>query len=143
MQGPMCSNLAFFEQYPADQPLSFERTVFPNLLAQQQKMTGFVWEGYWMDLGTPAKYYQGNLDILTGDMPYDLEQIAAERSPGVWVMPSAKVDEKAQLEGPCFIGDRVYLGPEVQIPAGAIIGANSWLNRSLAPGIYAPGTLAV
>ena len=141
--GTYVLNPSIFEQYPADQPLSFERTVFPNLLAQQQTMTGFVWEGYWMDLGTPVKYYQGNMDILTGAMPYPLTQIAAERAPGVWVMSSAQVDEAAQLEGPCFVGDRVYLGPQAQIPAGAIIGANSWLNRSLSPGMYAPGTLAL
>jgi mannose-1-phosphate guanylyltransferase/mannose-1-phosphate guanylyltransferase/phosphomannomutase len=141
--GTYVLNPSIFEQYPVDQPLSFERTVFPELLAQQQRMTGMVWEGYWMDLGTPAKYYQGNLDILTGAMPYPLEQIATEQHPGVWVMPSATVDDQAQLEGPCFIGDRVYLGPLAQIPAGAIVGANSWLNRPLAPGIYAPGTLAV
>ena len=133
-----------FAQYETNQPLSFERTVFPELLAQQQRLTGFVWEGYWMDLGTPAKYHQGQIDILTGAMPYaGLSAIATELSPTVWATPSATIDPEATLTGPCFIGDCVKLGPQAAIPAGTIVGANSLIDRVLAPGIYAPGTMAV
>ena len=133
-----------FARYETNQPLSFERTVFPNLLAQHKRLTGFVWEGYWMDLGTPTKYYQGQLDILTGTMPYrSLPAIATERSPGVWATPSATIDLGATLNGPCFIGDRAKLGPHAVIPAGTIVGANSLIDRPLVPGIYSPGTMAV
>jgi mannose-1-phosphate guanylyltransferase len=132
-----------FEAYPADQPLSFEHAVFPNLLAQGQRMLGFVWEGYWMDLGTPLKYYQGHLDILSGKMPYDLSAIAQEQGPAVWVAPSAEVDPEARLEGPCFIGEKTYLGPEARIGAGTLVGSHSWINQTMAAGLYASGTLAL
>jgi len=132
-----------FAAYPVDQPLSFEQTVFPNLLAQGQQMTGLIWDGYWMDLGTPAKYYQGQLDILSGKMPYDLKAIAQETSAAVWVAPSAVVDPAAQLQGPCFVGEQTYLGPETRVPAGTIIGGNAWANGTLTPGIYPGGTLVM
>jgi mannose-1-phosphate guanylyltransferase len=132
-----------FRDYAAEQPLSFERRVFPDLLAQQKRVTGFIWDGYWMDLGTPAKYIQGQLDMLTGRMPYGLEEEAVEVKPSVWVSKSAQVDAKAQLEGPAFIGSGTFLGPEAHIAAGTIVGAQSLINRPLAPGCYAPGTLAV
>jgi len=131
-----------FADYPMG-PLSFEKTIFPKLLEQEQLMAGFVWEGYWMDLGTPAKYYQGNLDILLGKMPYNLKAIAEEKAAGVWVAPSANVDPQAQLQSPCYIGNQVRLGPEARIPAGTMVGANSLVNQPLAFGVYPPGTLAV
>lgn len=132
-----------FAAYPPEEPLSFETTVFPDLLAQHQPMTGFIWEGYWMDLGTPAKYYQGHLDILSGKMPYDLPAIAEQKDPQIWVSPSAEIDPYAHLESPCFIGEQVRLGPEAQIPAGTLIGGNSLIDRPLSPGMYPAGTLAV
>lgn len=132
-----------FSAYPADQPLSFERQVFPDLLAQQQSMIGVVWDGYWLDLGTPAKYIQGQLDMLTGRMPYDMGAIAQERAPQVWIDPSAQVDPAAVLHGPCYIGTQAKLGPQSRIPAGTIIGAHALIDAPLQPGIYGAGTLAI
>jgi mannose-1-phosphate guanylyltransferase len=141
--GTYILNPELFRDYAADQPLSFERRVFPDLLAQKKRVTGFIWDGYWMDLGTPAKYIQGQLDMLTGLMPYGLEEEAVEVQPSVWVSKSAQVDAQAQLEGPAFIGSGTFLGPDAHVVAGTIVGAQSLINRPLAPGCYAPGTLAV
>ncbi|HEY9847406.1 MAG TPA: hypothetical protein V6D03_14575, partial [Candidatus Caenarcaniphilales bacterium] len=91
----------------------------------------------------PAKYYQGHLDILAGKMPYGLSAIAQEKAPGIWVAASAIVDPAARLEGPCYIGKHVRLGPEAAVPGGTLIGANSIIEQPLTPGIYPSGTLAV
>lgn len=141
--GTYILNPNLFAPYASDQPLSFERRVFPDLLAQNRRVTGFIWDGYWLDLGTPAKYIQGQLDMLTGKMPHPLDPDAIEVKPSVWVSKSATVDSLAQLEGPCFIGAGACIGPKAQILAGTIIGAQSLIDRSLSPGCYAPGTLAV
>ncbi len=141
--GTYILNPDLFQQYPADEPLSFERRVFPDILQQSKRMHGFIWDGYWMDLGTPAKYLQGQLDILNGKMPYDLDQEAAERQPSVWVATSAQVDAAARLQGPCYIGEGASIGPKTHLLPGTIIGAHSLINQPLAPGFYAPGTLAV
>ncbi|NJM76533.1 MAG: NDP-sugar synthase [Acaryochloridaceae cyanobacterium RU_4_10] len=141
--GTYILNPELFKDYPANAPLSFERRVFPDLLAQQKRVTGFCWEGYWMDLGTPAKYLKGQIDILTGEMPYALTEGASEVQPMVWISKSAKVDPQAQLEGPCYVGDSACLGANARIPSGTIVGAHSLVDRSVTPGFYSPGTLAV
>jgi mannose-1-phosphate guanylyltransferase len=141
--GTYILNPAIFQQYAANEPLSFERRVFPDLLSQQKCVTGFIWEGYWLDLGTPAKYLQGQLDILSGTMPYALTQDATEKQPGVWISHSAKVDDQASLTGPCYVGCQAMVEANAQIPAGTILGAHSRINRPLTPGYYAPGTLIV
>jgi mannose-1-phosphate guanylyltransferase/mannose-1-phosphate guanylyltransferase/phosphomannomutase len=140
--GTYILNPELFRDYPSNQPLSFERRVFPDLLSQGKRVTGFIWDGYWLDLGTPAKYLQGQLDLLEGQMPCFLED-ADEIQPGVWVSRSAKVDDAAKLEGPCYIGAETWLGANAHISGGTIVGAHSLINQRLTSGCYGPGTLAV
>ncbi len=132
-----------FAAYAHGEPLSFERTVFPNLLAAQKTMAGYVWEGYWQDLGTPQKYYQAHLDSLAGEMPYPIADQAWELSPQVWVAKSADIHADAQVCGPTYVGEQVKLGPGAVIPSGTVIGKASYVNRPLEPGIYPAGTLAL
>jgi mannose-1-phosphate guanylyltransferase len=141
--GTYILNPEIFQPYIAHEPLSFERRVFPDLLSQNMRVTGFVWDGYWLDLGTPAKYLQGQLDILTGRMPYALGDEAIEVKPSVWVSKSAKIHEQAELEGPCYVGSGAALGAKARVAAGTIVGAHSLIDRTLHPGHYAPGTLAI
>jgi mannose-1-phosphate guanylyltransferase len=132
-----------FAQYPTGTPLSFERTVFPNLLAQGQRVSALVWDGYWQDLGTPGKYYQSQLDILTGQMPYMLPELGNEVAPQVWAATTAQIDPAAKLVGPSYIGENSKLGPHAQLPAGTILGANCLIDQALTPGMYGPTTVAV
>ncbi|AFY73410.1 Nucleoside-diphosphate-sugar pyrophosphorylase family protein [Synechococcus sp. PCC 7502] len=130
-----------FTDYPVGEPLSFERVVFPEALKQGLKMMGFVSDGYWMDLGTPQKYYQAHIDILQELIPYDLGSIAHSPSAGIWIANRAEVHPDAKLESPCFIGDRSYILSNAMIPANTVIGANCLVNRGISSGIYANGSM--
>ena len=141
--GTYVLNPEIFAQYEANQPLSFERTVFPDVLSQGKTMMGFVWDGYWMDLGTPLKYFNGQVDILTGTMPFDAPAGMSVSESKQWIAESATIDSAAQIQGPCYLGDRVKLGPNAVIPAGTIVHADSYIDCSVTPGVYASGTLAV
>jgi NDP-sugar pyrophosphorylase family protein len=132
---------SIFDSYPVGQPLSFERTVFPSLLEQGKPMSAFIHSGYWRDLGTPASYYRGQLDILTGAMP-DFTSAATEWEATIWVHPTATVDPAAKLHAPCYVGADTQLGPHTVLPAGTIVNADCWIDRPLEPGVYASGTLA-
>jgi mannose-1-phosphate guanylyltransferase/mannose-1-phosphate guanylyltransferase/phosphomannomutase len=132
-----------FKDYPIGEPLSFERAVFPQALTQGLKMMGFVSDGYWMDLGTPQKYYQAHLDILQDLISYDLAAIAHNPSAGIWISKTAEVDPSAKLESPCFIGDRSYIQSHAVIPTNTIIGANCLVNRAISSGIYANGSMLI
>ncbi len=132
-----------FKDYPSGDPLSFERRVFPDLLRQGKQMQAYLHEGYWRDLGTPASYYQGQLDILMGRMTdFPLEN-GQQRAPGIWAHKTAEIHPNAQLHAPCYIGAHTRLGSQAQIPAGTILGSHSWVDGSLKPGAYGPGVLVV
>jgi mannose-1-phosphate guanylyltransferase/mannose-1-phosphate guanylyltransferase/phosphomannomutase len=130
---------AVFEPYPVGQPLSFERVVFPEMLTRGLAVHGFVWGGHWLDMGTPAKYLQAQWDVLQKAVPFPM--VAQEISPGVWVSPTAVCHAEARLTAPCFVGDRVEVGPQGAIPAHTVVGADSHINRAIAPGLYPPGSL--
>ena len=46
--------------------MSIEREFFPGLLEDRLPFFGWVAEHYWLDIGNPAKYRQGALDLLAG-----------------------------------------------------------------------------
>lgn len=141
--GTYVLNPAIFSQYEANKPLSFERTVFPDVLSQGKAMKGFIWDGYWMDLGTPLKYYNGQVDLLTGTMPFERPDSMKESKGEQWISDSAVIDQAATLNSPCYVGDRVKLGPNAVLPAGTIVHADSYIDCPVSPGVYASGTLAV
>lgn len=51
---------------PAGVNTSFERAVFPGLLASGRPVHAYILPGYWIDIGTPQKYLQAHRDILQG-----------------------------------------------------------------------------
>ncbi|NJK35593.1 MAG: NDP-sugar synthase [Oscillatoriales cyanobacterium SM2_2_1] len=131
-----------FAGYGVGEPLSFERVVFPNVLQRGQAMTGFVWDGYWLDVGSPAKYYQSHLDILRGAMPYNLEaQDVYCHQEGIWIAKTAQVSPRAVLEAPCYVGSYATVTDDAYIPGGTIVGAYGVIQRAIAPGIYREGCL--
>ena len=129
-----------FDRYPTGEPLSFERTVFPELLANGKVMGSYVHEGYWRDLGNPPSYYQGQLDILQKKMA-DYPIAARETAPGIWIHPDATVDPTAKLTAPCYIGARVKVGANASFPGGTIVNSECWIDGPLLPGVYTSGTL--
>lgn len=132
-----------FDIYPTGEPLSFERKVFPNVLERGLKMMGFVWDGYWMDMGTPEKYFQAQVDVLAGKVPFDFGDRAEEKQAGIWVAKNANVAEGAVLESPCYVGEYASLGKNAHLPSQTLIGANSLINKPVAAGMYATGTLLI
>ena len=131
-----------FDIYPMGEPLSFERTVFPNVLTQGHKMSGFVWDGYWMDMGTPEKYFQAQIDVLDSQVPFDFGDRAEERVKGIWIAKTATVEEGAVLNAPCYIGESAKIGKNAEIPSRTLVGANSLINGKITSGMYANGSLA-
>ncbi len=116
------------ERVPACERHSFERQLFPGLLADGQPMYGFPSDAYWLDIGTPAKYLQAHHDILDGRLPFAFP--GEEKAPGVWVEEGALIDAGAFVGGPALIGagsrvaagavvTRSVLGPECVIGGGA------------------------
>lgn len=54
------------ELVPKTGMFDFAKDLFPALLTNCEQLMGLPMDGYWCDIGTPAAYYQCNLDALEG-----------------------------------------------------------------------------
>lgn len=93
---------------PAGQPFSNETDLFPRLLAAARPLVGYVppTEGYWADAGTLEAYLEATQRLLSGAIPWVGPAISA----------SARIDQRATVVPP------VYIGPDVEVRAGATVG---------------------
>ena len=55
-----------FDRIPKDTAWSIERSYFPSLIERGETFVAYVYDGYWIDIGTPGKYLQVHRDIMDG-----------------------------------------------------------------------------
>lgn len=121
----------------SDGPLSFERTVFPELLARGRVIGGLVSDGVWSDLGTPERLLDGQRIVLDGGSDWPMATELVEGSLGVHVARSATIDPDARLVGP------VRIGPGCAVAATAQVGPHTVLEADVdvASGAHISGSL--
>jgi mannose-1-phosphate guanylyltransferase len=89
--------------------VSIEKEIFPNL-ASLNKLSGFIWQSYWIDTGTPQSYIKAALDLLN-----------SSTDP---IIPDAQLIEK-----------NIYFGKSVkclaELKGNVLIGSNSDVGRGI------------
>ncbi len=107
------------EMIPPGVDFSIERQVFPELVGKglySQRL-----EGYWVDIGTPARYLEACWDILGGEV---------ETEPGKLVDGDfTYVDADAEVDPTAEVGRRVFIEPGAAVAAGAAIGPRAVIGR--------------
>jgi NDP-sugar pyrophosphorylase family protein len=102
---------------------SFERNLFPALLAAGAAVHGHELRGYWRDLGTPTAYLQAQFDLLEGRL--HLPVAGTEVGRNQWLAEGAEVAENAVLRGPVLVGERAAVEAEARIFGPAVLGPGS------------------
>ena len=112
-----------FDRIPKDTAWSIERSFFPSLIERGETFVAYIYDGYWIDIGTPAKYLQVHRDIMDGSYSGSAVQ---RHGPGTtWVSPDAKVDQGVELHGPCFVDEGVVLKTGVHVLPYSVIGRHT------------------
>lgn len=116
---------------PTDEKYSFEYQLFPALLANESPFFAFVAENYyWLDIGTPQRYLQANLDLIDGkiisSVEFDNNLIVGENS---LIKKGANVSRSV-------IGDNVTIEENAVVENSVIwsnakIGANTKIIDSV------------
>jgi mannose-1-phosphate guanylyltransferase len=116
------------ERVPRGRPWSAETQLFPALVSEGVGLYALDSRAYWMDIGTPQKYLQANLDILSGRYG------GCEPRP-LLADEDAFVAEGASVSSSCLgRGVRVEAGATVAgsvLLPGAIVGPGAMLVRSI------------
>ncbi len=132
-----------FDRIPKDTAWSIERSYFPSLIERGETFVAYIYDGYWIDIGTPAKYLQVHRDIMDGRYAAPPFAGAAHAA---WVAEGARVEDGAELQGPCFVDEGVVikagahvlpysvLGRQTHVEEGAIVDGsivwpNGWIGR--------------
>lgn len=112
---------------PPDQNVSIEREVFPRLIGEG--LYGFAASGYWLDIGTPARYLQGTYDILEGNVRTAVAErmgasylaVADDVRPEGRIVPPAVVGRGCEVAPGAHVGSLAVLGEGVRVGEGAVI----------------------
>jgi NDP-sugar pyrophosphorylase family protein len=110
-----------FDRIPKDVSWSIERSYFPSLIERGETFVAYVYDGYWIDIGTPEKYTQVHRDIMDGR--YAAAPFLGLSGARTAIDPEARIESGASIEGPCFIDEGV------SIKAGARVGPYSVIGR--------------
>jgi mannose-1-phosphate guanylyltransferase len=140
------------ELVPPDRNVSIEREVWPRLVGSG--LYGYPSGGYWLDIGTPARYLQGTFDIIEGNV----ETAVRERLGDGWlavaedaevlgrVVPPSLLERGVRVAEGAQVGSLVVLGEGVSVGRGSrveravvLAGAQIGAGCELRDCIIAPG----
>ena len=110
-----------FDRIPSEVPWSIERSYFPSLIERNETFVAYIYNGYWIDIGTPEKYVQVHRDIMDGR--FVAPPFAGLTSPRRCIAPDVRIEDGATIEDPVFIDEGVL------VKAGARLGPYAVLGR--------------
>ncbi len=121
------------EQIPEGRPVSVEREVFPNLLAEGKRVFGHVDSSYWRDMGTPEDFVRGSADLVRGIAPSPA--LEGPRGESL-VHPGAGIAPGAVLIGGTVVGRGAEVGAGARLDAailfdGAVVEAGAVVERPI------------
>lgn len=95
-----------------------ERRVFPELIASGATVLGFVDEGaYWIDVGSPERYLQVNLDLLATAAAESVAEGTA-----LLLEAGASVHGDAYVAGPALVGTDASVAREARLLGPCVLG---------------------
>ncbi len=143
------------EHIPPNTHYMFEKGLFPHLLEMVKPVYGYPYRGYWLDMGTPGKYFSLNIDLMLSKIASPLVSIpgdngvyngsgiddvdidpAALITSSVMIGGGSRVEQGANVRGPVVIGRgcRLEKGASIEntiLWDNVSIGAGAKLNRCI------------
>jgi NDP-sugar pyrophosphorylase family protein len=113
-----------FDRIPKDTAWSIERSFFPSLIERHETFIGYIYRGYWIDIGTPEKYIQVHRDIMDGRFVHSALPFSSAGSNGhrALISPHARLEEGVKIDGPCFVDEGAVIKAGARIGPYAVVG---------------------
>jgi mannose-1-phosphate guanylyltransferase len=123
----------FFEG--KEKEVDFSKDIFPEVIEQDAGIYGYVFNGYWNDIGRPETYLEATYDILDQKMKQNFYKTKIEEGIGkignIWVGKNSYIDKKARIEGPVVIGNNCTIKEGCKISKGSVIGDNVSIGKDV------------
>lgn len=108
---------------PTGRSVSVERETFPGLLDAGTRVQGYREDAYWLDLGTPAAFVRGSVDLVLGV----LSSPAVPGAGPALVLADALVAPDAVLGGGTTVGAGAVIGSGA-IVEGSVLFDGAWVG---------------
>jgi mannose-1-phosphate guanylyltransferase/phosphomannomutase len=115
------------KQIPADQPFDFSADLFPLLLEMGRPLYGYVFDGYWQDIGNIDQYRQANFDALDQKLELNIPGIRLRGD--IWIGEAVEIDDLEAIEGPAFVGNYCRLATGASLGPYSVLGTSVTLRE--------------
>lgn len=123
----------------AEASKDFGKNIIPSMLANNERLFAYRFDGYWKDVGTIDSLWEANMDLLNPNVPLDLYDPTWKiysrnpNSPPHYVGKDAKIENSMVTEGTFIDGtvDFSMIFEGVTIEKGAVVR-----DSILMPGAY-------
>jgi mannose-1-phosphate guanylyltransferase len=118
---------------PRGRAVSIEREFFPGLLADRVPFFGWIGQHYWMDIGSPAKYRQAQLDLMAGKLTTHVGPAGggAAIAADALIAPTAEVVGRSVIGAGSRLGPGCRVGPDAVVGEGCVIGAGAVIEGAM------------
>ena len=121
-----------FERIPAGQFCGTTEDIFPQMVQDGIPIYGYIYDGYWKDMGSRESYLQVNADAL--DEKVFLKGIFQNELNGPFIIPPVLVGHNCHIAENSKIGPHTVIGPNCKIKNGAVV-ENSILWEGVTIGV--------
>ena len=124
----------------------FGKNILPALVKDKIKIYAYLYEDYWMDVGTIQSYWKAHMDLLTSPPKYDIRKrnwvihTRSEERPPAFIHANARITDSLICDG-CIIEPDVEINSSVISP-GVVIKRGTRIKKSiiLTDTVIAPNT---
>ena len=118
---------SIFEYMQPDKSYDWSQDIFPQILAEEKPMFGYVLGEYWTDVGSLQQYRQAQYEMLGGmtRLPIDGRREGGD----IWIGDGTEIDPNARLIGPLCIGKNCRIKADAHIGPDTVIGDNCLIEE--------------
>ena len=118
---------SIFEYMQPDKSYDWSQDIFPQILAEEKPMFGYVLGEYWTDVGSLQQYRQAQYEMLGGMTKLPIE---GRREGGdIWIGAGTEIDPNARLIGPLCIGKNCRIKADAHIGPDTVVGDNCLIEE--------------
>lgn len=122
----------FFDS--SEEEVDFSHEIFPRLIAEDSKMYGYLFNGYWNDVGRPETYLKATYDILNQKIKQKLYRSPVQTGIGklgnISVGRGIQIGNRVRIEGPVVIGNNCTIEDGCKLSKGTVIGNNVFVGSN-------------
>jgi mannose-1-phosphate guanylyltransferase len=113
---------------PLNAHYMFERGLFPGLLEAGKPVYGYPYRGFWLDMGTPGKYFSLNMDLLMSKVKSPLISPILSAEDGIRCGKDVNIHPSAIVTPPVLVDSGCRIGKGVRLTGPVVMGQNCRLD---------------